>query len=308
MDIKNLLEEWSGFLQKSQLIFFHAPPRSRKTLFFNDSLLNLSDTRVRTFPFITRRPTLTELVRCFKELTTVQVREIESLDSVDVNTSSRESNSKKIDEPDDDMKKLIDLCRRGKTEILRATLNNSPHFVGRLSERLNESYGTSLLHIAASNSHSTTVTLLLSLGADPTLRQLLGLQQSPFEIAPDRETKDAFRRSFGLEPDKWDWSGAGGIPSPLTKEMEEKQKEREKERKRKAKERQKNDKEVVGAVIQAAVAEDMSGLSNSNISRTSSAKSNKSNGVLGKLGKSERQSMGMTPERRALLDREKRYV
>jgi hypothetical protein len=255
---------------------------------------------------------LSEAVRCFKELTTVRIQDItEKAADAKVATTTKAKNEIDID---DVMQKLIDLCKRGKTEMLRSyitsnvVIGNDPSAVPqKLSQRLPDSHGTTLLHIASSNSHPATIALLLSLGADPTMREQGGQRNLPYDVADDKEVRDAFRRAYAADMTKWDWEGAAGVPSPLTPEMEEQQKEREKEKKRKQKERQKSVKEAVGAAVQAAAIAEQKEVAIAQEKKIDEITRAKKASLLNKLGQSQRESIGMTPEKRAQLDREKRY-
>ncbi|EKX39144.1 hypothetical protein GUITHDRAFT_143749 [Guillardia theta CCMP2712] len=80
------------------------------------------------------------------------------------------------------------------------------------------------------------VSFLLSLGADPTQRD--GSGKVPYELCKGKEERDAFRRFWASEPDKWDYSKSQ-IPSMLTIEMEEQQKQKAAEKKEKEKQRKK---------------------------------------------------------------------
>lgn len=76
------------------------------------------------------------------------------------------------------------------------------------------------------------------MGCDPSSSDALG--RVPYNLATDKDTRDAFRRFMGANPDRFDYVKAA-IPSPLTQEMEkhriEKQAEKRKQQKEKLKEK-----------------------------------------------------------------------
>ncbi|KAL8998530.1 MAG: hypothetical protein Q9188_006085 [Gyalolechia gomerana] len=79
-DIRALLTEWKGFIDKSQLIFVRATGSSnRRTLFgpYDGQVLHHNDPRNRGFPFSTRRATQAELMRSFVEITRVKISEVD---------------------------------------------------------------------------------------------------------------------------------------------------------------------------------------------------------------------------------------
>ena len=90
------------------------------------------------------------------------------------------------------------------------------------------------LHWASDIGHPEIITRLLSIGADPTVRDVRG--RTPFFLCKVKEAKDSFRRYRAIAEEKWNWVDAG-VPAALTPEMERLQKEKEKEKKKKAKEK-----------------------------------------------------------------------
>jgi hypothetical protein len=73
------------------------------------------------------------------------------------------------------------------------------------------------LHLAAStNSPALVAALLLKAGANPTVTNSQG--KTPYDIAGDAETRDAFRVArHQLGESKWNWD-ATHVPSPLSQE------------------------------------------------------------------------------------------
>ena len=75
LEVRELLEGWSHWIKQSECVFVHSPGNNRKVLYYENSVLSAAEKqgRLRSIPFMTRRPTLTELKRAFVELTTVKV-------------------------------------------------------------------------------------------------------------------------------------------------------------------------------------------------------------------------------------------
>eukprot|EP00051_Salpingoeca_urceolata_P035774 m.31233 g.31233 ORF g.31233 m.31233 type:complete len:699 (-) comp9695_c0_seq1:63-2159(-) len=90
------------------------------------------------------------------------------------------------------------------------------------------------LHAAARSGCSEAVEALLEAGCNPALKNLQN--KPPYAVAKDRSTRDAFRRFFGRQPDRYDYQAAA-IPSPLTDELAARQQEQQLEREAKAKAR-----------------------------------------------------------------------
>ncbi|KAJ3286955.1 hypothetical protein HK104_008804 [Borealophlyctis nickersoniae] len=324
-EIRELLVEWKSYLNKSDLIVVHAPGASRKSVYFDSSVLDASDERIRSFPFTTRRPTFSELNRCFKELSMVRLQDMKpdavavadtKGDSGETADASRSHNGNvaessvvpadevrvpEVPTPSETLLKLADLCKRGKLDLLQGHLTNDSSL--DVNHRFPDDLGISLLHIASSNNHPDIVGFLLDAGADPTLRGIRKLAR-PYDVASTKEVRDEFRRFVARSPDKWNYKEAN-IPGPLTAEMEAKQKEKEKEKKEKEKEKKKKQKErqrAAGKGSKPATPPE------EEPEQEAARRPGSKRVGLVKLSKTEQEAVGMTPERRALLDREKRAL
>lgn len=103
-----------------------------------------------------------------------------------------------------------------------------------------DSSGFTLLHVASAAAQKAAVRLLMDAGADPAYRDRKG--QTPYIVAPDKDTRNVFRKYMGENPDKYDYSKAQ-VPGPLTAEIEAKQTEKKKAQKALRKQREKEQKE-----------------------------------------------------------------
>ncbi|CAJ1079249.1 ankyrin repeat and zinc finger domain-containing protein 1 isoform X2 [Xyrichtys novacula] len=103
-----------------------------------------------------------------------------------------------------------------------------------------DSSGFTLLHVASAAAQKAVVRLLLDAGADPACRTNKG--QTPYTVAPDKDTRNVFRKYMGENPDKYDYTKAQ-VPGPLTAEIESKQSEKKKAHKALKKQREKEQKE-----------------------------------------------------------------
>ncbi|KAM6934330.1 tRNA endonuclease ANKZF1 [Xenentodon cancila] len=103
-----------------------------------------------------------------------------------------------------------------------------------------DSSGFTLLHVAAAVAQKAAVRLLLDAGADPACRDNKG--QTPYIVAPDKDTRNVFRKYMGENPDKYDYSKAQ-VPGPLTAEIESKKSEKKKAQRVQRKQREKEQKE-----------------------------------------------------------------
>ncbi|KAM9709316.1 tRNA endonuclease ANKZF1 isoform 1-T1 [Menidia menidia] len=103
-----------------------------------------------------------------------------------------------------------------------------------------DSSGFTLLHVAAAAAQKEVVRELLDAGADPACRDCKG--QTPYIVAPDKDTRNVFRKYMAENPEKYDYSKAQ-VPGPLTAEIESKKMEKKKAQRAQRKQREKEQKE-----------------------------------------------------------------
>jgi len=108
-----------------------------------------------------------------------------------------------------------------------------------------EHQGQTILQVAAfSGQEEVAQWLLEERGADPTIDVPLessivdpddtgpSKRRTAYDLASTKEVRNVFRRCAGSHPDKWDWFGAGRIPSVLTADQEEQRDEKKKVRRK----------------------------------------------------------------------------
>ena len=243
-DVRNLLKDWKPMIDSADLIFVRATgSTNRRTLFgpYDGQVLRSNDVRNRGFPFSTRRATQKELIRCFVELTRVKTSTIDESAISSLNpeaeSSSIPSASKPQPKPSNKPSKeeeaaalhtsqLTSLIKRSKIPALLSYISSNnlpPNFTFFPANH----HTPTPLHLSASlNAAPVTLALLTKAGADPTI--LNDDARTPFSLAGDRATRDAFRQARSeLGEGKWDWELAG-VPAPLSKEEVEKRGFREK--------------------------------------------------------------------------------
>ncbi|KAK4047519.1 hypothetical protein OIO90_006161 [Microbotryomycetes sp. JL221] len=159
--------------------------------------------------------------------------------------------------------RLVDMVKRGKIEALSSFLDKygpelehsgSASMVwGTLPSWMDESKALpTLLHVASAADQSDMVKwLLVEKRADPTLRpssmtseaaceqnhanaDVTKGQQTPYELAPSRATRNVFRLLTTEHPEWWDWTGTGvggaRVPSGLDVEKEQEREQKTKDR------------------------------------------------------------------------------
>lgn len=183
----------------------------------------------------------------------------------------------------------------------------------RVPTVVGECQGQTMLHVATSTGQEEVVRWLLDeKGADPTIgvpwesahADLDGVAPSrrrvAYDLASTREVRNVFRRCAGSHPEKWDWFGAGRIPSALTADQEEQRDEKKKVRrkglKEKIKEREARQPAAPEPEPEPEVETKMVGaLEGETGPRKLGGTTSDNNAVL-----------GLTPEMRAKLERERR--
>mmetsp|Transcript_41404 Transcript_41404/g.130341 ORF Transcript_41404/g.130341 Transcript_41404/m.130341 type:complete len:353 (+) Transcript_41404:728-1786(+) len=239
-DISDLLSSWKQDLDDCLLIFVFAPGIVNRNSIFGCQVVRKDDPRIRHVPFPTRRPVLKEVDRVHHIIMSLQevseVRRQVMVRKVRVKkappapaaaVATRSVEEERLNEP-----AIFSLVSKRDEPAIRALVHQDESAINVI-EPVNR---RSPLHCASLAGHARMVSFLLSLGADPTQRD--GSGKVPYELCKGKEERDAFRRFWASEPDKWDYSKSQ-IPSMLTIEMEEQQKQKAAEKKEKEKQRKK---------------------------------------------------------------------
>ncbi|RPB05254.1 hypothetical protein L873DRAFT_1825403 [Choiromyces venosus 120613-1] len=309
-EVRDLLASWKELIDTAKLIFVRATgSANRRTLFgYEDALLRNNDPRIRGFPFTTRRATQSELLRCFIELTRMKISRIDEAALAALAEGSKkaaEAPTVKPSKPEVPKltkeeeaqilhsTQLTALIRRSKAAALLsylATNKLSPDFQFSPPNH----HSPTLLHFAASsNSPAVVSALLTKAGSDPTSTSPQQ-PKTPFELAGDRATRDAFRVARAeLGESKWGWTKAR-VPTALTKKQAEERERREKADNEKE-EKARRQKELEKLKQQEA----------KNPTKAGGGRSLASSIVMG-LSRREEEEKGLTPEAKARLERERR--
>ncbi|KAF9966471.1 hypothetical protein BGZ70_002260 [Mortierella alpina] len=118
LEVRELLEGWTQWIEQSEFVFMHAPGNNRRVLFHENSVISLADRegRVRSIPFVTRRPTLTELKRVYHDLATVKVKVVSESPAETPSGTARENVELEQVEPLDETRSSLEPdCQANKT-------------------------------------------------------------------------------------------------------------------------------------------------------------------------------------------------
>lgn len=316
-DVRQLLQDWKGLLDTSDLLFIRATGvTNRRTLFgpYEGQVLRQNDPRIRGFPFSTRRATQNELMRAFIELTRLKVREIGPpvvVDEATAKTSGTSTPTKpakaaapKLSEEEETAlfhtQQIQAFIRRSKFPGLLSYLTTNSltaDFTFYPPDAQQNHHAPTPLHLAASQNSPAIVTgLLVRGGADPTTANAGG--KTPFELAGDRATRDAFRVARSeLGEERWKWDDAR-VPTPVSRAEVEARAKREKDEQDAAEARRRQAEEERLRTEGPQVPKGMTQSKASAVMRGRVLKTAEE--------KREEEGRGLTPEQRARLERERR--
>ena len=319
-EIRALLTEWRDMIDVSQLIFVRATGSSNRRILFgpyHNQILRQNDPRNRTFPFSTKRATQAELMRAFVEITRVKVSEVDEValaEATAAATSQSEADrgasqanvlaveakakpSKEEEAANLHTTQLQALIRRSKVPALLSYLENNsltPNFHFQPPSTQANHHAPTPLHLASSiNSSAVVLALLTRAGGDPSEINVDG--KTPFDLAGERGTRDAFRIARSeLGEEKWNWNAAH-IPAPLSKAEADKRDEDERA-------------EAGRAELERRKAEEVRLRNEVKVVDKGSKKAGRGVGAVEKTAEERREedARGMTPQMRMLVERERR--
>ncbi|KIJ55413.1 hypothetical protein M422DRAFT_151545 [Sphaerobolus stellatus SS14] len=213
-DIRNLLAEWADDVAASELIWMRASVSNKRIFYdYDEAVFAKGDDRLRTFPFPTRRPTQSELMRCLTELTRVKVSHLteDALRAQDEEYLASLPKPKPVPTPapvpapsskpvipklskEEEVRRekwsrLVDMVTRGRVEVFRDLWQREGDNLGGINVRVPEREAT-LLHISAkAGQEEMTRFLLEELHADPTIP--VGVEDEQDEAGAMSDASDA---------------------------------------------------------------------------------------------------------------------
>lgn len=221
------------------------------------------------------------------------------------------------------------MITRGRVEALKALAEKGSLGPGGADVRVPDfvdeaTAGRTLLMLATSVAQPELVHWLLEeAGADPTIdvpssgaaeeeaggdsdasdaapKRPTGGRRTAYDLARTREVRDVFRRAAGAQPDRCDWPNAARVPSVLTKEMEEGWGEKKKARRKGLKDKIREREAREAAMTPEPVPEPEP------VPVVREVKEKTGPQKLGGASGGGEATMGLTPEMRAKVERERR--
>lgn len=243
-DIRTLMTEWEEDIALCERIFIRASTHGKHSFWgYDGAVLDKGDSRIKSFPFPTRRPTQQELIRCWHELCRVKVSHLseDALAAQDeayiaslqpkkqatakpvVAAAPPKSTTPKLSAEEqarqDRRKRLVDMVEKGRLDALKS-------FVSRYTDEVE----AGLLGIAAAAGQEEVVRyLLVEAKLDPATA--IDTTKRPYDLSSTKGVRNTFRRVAFDHPTMWDW-GAAHVPSGLSEEAEATQGAKKAERRR----------------------------------------------------------------------------
>ncbi|KAG2070226.1 hypothetical protein BDR04DRAFT_1100455 [Suillus decipiens] len=196
-DIRNLLRDWADDIQDCERIWLRASVSNKRIfLDYENCVIDKGDDRLRTFPFPTRRPTQSELVRCLLELTQVKTSHLteEALRAQDEaflaslpkpkatpsaapTAAPEKAKPQRLTKEEEAYRekwsRLLDMITKGRSEPLKSFWEREGASLGGVDALIPEWTGdrrASLLQVAVqSGQEDVTRWLLYELHANPTI-------------------------------------------------------------------------------------------------------------------------------------------
>ncbi|KAJ2156529.1 hypothetical protein GGF46_005123 [Coemansia sp. RSA 552] len=273
-EIHDFVRRWAPLLERCTRVFVRVPRTSHRGFFAPEGskcVLGWGDSRVRPVPVSVGRPTVTELQRVYRKITTVHLAHFDlaqptpdvapELASASAENSGTDSDHTLEPEPQPD---LMEFLHSTAQRILNAGLSDE-QIVAYLCDNLGTLLDAfsdpamglrylwdvpgvqaqrtpTLLHLASLVGRKDLVGFLLDNGEDPTVtggHDPIFAGPVAYEVAKDRDTRDAFRIyrfEHEGEADGIDWARAR-VPEPLSREQQQENQARAQEKKRREREK-----------------------------------------------------------------------
>ncbi|KAG0248210.1 hypothetical protein BG011_000341 [Mortierella polycephala] len=264
LEVRELLNGWSHWITQSECVFVHAPGNNRKVLFYENSVMaTLTSVKVS----VLSKQALQQKER-EEQQASLHLLGIEASKKAGATTKGQDSSSSnegtQLAEAPPELLKLIELVKKGRTDamsnhLLKYGMDPSQLLPLTSSTEYDIRRTPTILHLASHHGQAQVVKCLLEkhhvdpttttvsaarnslteteteaeTGEDPSSLMVGTNSFTAYDVAKDKETRNAFRRAMALFSNDWDWVGLAHVPSALTPEMEAEQERKAKEKTRK---------------------------------------------------------------------------
>lgn len=213
-DVHDLLVSWKSHLSQAEHIFIRANGAdSRKTLMgYEGSLLKQDDPRIKTFPFTTKRATLSEVKASWVKLTYLNTLELPKAKKIAEKPKKEEKKFKSPEavqesESDKHSREIVALLKKSKAPLMVNYIKSNALDINfTLTPESQYGHTPTPLHYASwlGLQHMVKV-LLTNLKADPTIYNVSG--KTAYQVGTSKEVKNMFqicRNSLGESYCDWE--------------------------------------------------------------------------------------------------------
>lgn len=243
-EVRELLGQWREYLARAEYVFIRANGAANRKILvgYEGGPLKIDDSRIKSFPFTTKRATLSEVKKAWVQLTYLSIVDLPKKKKDVKKPESRELRSKTPEvvvesETDKHTREIISLLKKSKAPFLINYMKKNkiePGFT--FTPEFKHANAPTLLHFASSQglSHMVKV-LLVNLKADPTISNTFG--KTAAQIASTPATKSVFQIArHSLGENYCDWSKAKVGPPKTSEEVAKEEEEAKKQQKQNTRE------------------------------------------------------------------------
>lgn len=243
-EVRELLSQWKEYLAKANHVFIRANGASNRKILvgYEGAQLKSDDSRIKSFPFTTKRATLSEVKKAWVKLMYLSIVELPKTKQEKKKTEKKESKSKTpevelVSESDKHTKEIISLIKRSKAILLINYMKKNGLSINfEFTPTIRHANAPTPLHYASSQGlHHMLKVLLVNLKADPTLVNSFG--KTAAQIASTTTIKNTFqvaRHTLGESYCDWDKAKVGPpkTSDDIAKEEEIAKKQQSEERRK----------------------------------------------------------------------------
>lgn len=228
-EVRELLASWKEYVDKAEHIFIRANGAANRKILvgYEGAVVHNNDKRIKTFPFTTKRATLSEVKKAWARLSYLAVVDIPAEKKVEKKKVVEKSPSKtpepeKKSPSDVHTEEIVTLIKKSKVPLLVNYLKkNSLDANFKLTPEMKYANTPTPLHFAASQGlHHMVKALLVNLKADPTHQNLFG--KTAAQVSSTATVKSTFQIARStLGEDYCDWNLAKVGPAKTSSEVAE---------------------------------------------------------------------------------------
>lgn len=237
-EVRELLASWKEYIAKAEHVFIRANGAANRKILvgYEGAEVAAGDKRLKTFPFTTKRATLSEVKKAWARLTYLTVVDVPEKQE----KASAPAAKKKSPTPQPEMKLASDihteeicaLVKKSRVPLLTSYLKkNDLDADFAFTPAIKHANAPTALHYAAAQGmHQMVRVLLVNLKADPTVQNLFG--KTAAQVSSTAAAKSAFQVArAALGEDFCDWELAKVGPAKTAEQIAQEQEEVENKQK-----------------------------------------------------------------------------